>query len=98
MKIPFEIIAVHYGFEHKRIEAFQVKQIYTGLKIFVPPMTIERVDLIFRFKTAWNLFVKDNPYDLNPVEVHLVNVDGYEFFRTDANSVASDNLGNLPEF
>lgn len=98
MKIPFEIVAVHYNDRHTRIESFQVKQIHTGLNIFEAPITIERMNLIVRFKTAWDLFVKDNPRDQNPVEVHLVNVDGYEFFRTDANSIASDNLGNLPEF
>lgn len=31
-------------------------------------------------------------------DVHLIEASGYYYIRTDANRVASDNLGSLPEF
>jgi hypothetical protein len=31
-------------------------------------------------------------------EVHLINVDGEDFLRTDSNKTASDNFDNVPEF
>ncbi len=31
-------------------------------------------------------------------EVHIIKVKGVEYLRTDQNTMASDNLGNLPEF
>lgn len=31
-------------------------------------------------------------------EIHIVNVDGKKYIRTDNDNVASDNLENLPEF
>jgi hypothetical protein len=31
-------------------------------------------------------------------EVHLINVNGEDFLRTDTNSTASDNFDNVPEF
>jgi hypothetical protein len=31
-------------------------------------------------------------------DVHIIKVNGVEYLRTDQNSKAADNLGNLPEF
>ncbi len=30
--------------------------------------------------------------------VHIITVNGVKYIRTDQNSVAADNLGNLPDF
>ena len=31
-------------------------------------------------------------------EIHIINLDGKKYIRTDNDNVASDNLENLPEF
>ncbi len=31
-------------------------------------------------------------------EIHIVEIDGENFIRTDRNKIKSDNLGELPEF
>jgi len=35
---------------------------------------------------------------IKKAEIHIVEIDGENFIRTDRNKIKSDNLGELPEF
>ncbi|MDD3334837.1 MAG: DUF3892 domain-containing protein [Eubacteriales bacterium] len=42
--------------------------------------------------------IKTHPSNGGGAEVHVIQVANTKYLRTDRNSVAKDNLGNLPQF
>lgn len=55
------------------------------------------VNAINQGKSFVTITFKDGQW-YNGADVHVVPVNGVKYLRTDKNSIASDNLGNLPEF
>ncbi len=58
----------------------------------------EVVDAIGRGKTFVTITRNSDGKWSKGEDVRIVTVNGTKYIRTDANSKASDNLGNLPEF
>ena len=61
-------------------------------------MRSEVVDAIGRGKTFVTITRTSEGKWNKGEDVRVVTVNGVKYIRTDANSKASDNLGNLPEF
>lgn len=56
------------------------------------------VSLIERGRTFVTIVLSSDGKWRKGEDVHIVTVNGVKYLRTDANSRAADNLGNLPEF
>ena len=64
------------------------------------PLAYDRKDVIQGIQKGDNWYTclqKDESWIIN-AEIHVVEVDGEYFIRTDGNNIKSDNLGKLPEF
>ena len=65
------------------------------------PLTYDRKDIIQSIQKGidWHICLqKDETMWIKKAEIHIVEVDGEYFIRTDGNNIKSDNLGELPEF
>ncbi len=92
------ISKVHYNLEHTHI-----------IKVKICPdngdtlgatsewMRTDVVNTIQNGKTFVTIVENGNNWKKGE-DVRIVTVNGTKYIRTDANSKASDNLGNLPEF
>jgi hypothetical protein len=96
---------VEYWVSHKRInqEETRIERVMAmmvtvnGLSL---PLAYDRKDVIQGIQKGDNwctCLQKDESWIIN-AEIHVVEVDGEYFIRTDGNNIKSDNLGELPEF
>ena len=95
MKTTYEIIAVHYDHESGRITSFRIHRMGTGLTIYEAPVELSRDELIKLQHSSIELMAKVQLTDRIPVAVTLVEVGGQEYFRTDENCIAADDLMKL---
>ena len=93
------ISAVRYNADKTRIEGVRVRK-DLGDKIG-PANESTRAAVVKNIKNGVSYMTilkgKDGKWNKGQ-EVHIIKVKNEEFIRTDKNAVASDNLGNLPEF
>lgn len=95
MAVAYYIYAVHYKDNDKNtyIDEVRTESIYSGPKSRWTVVTdIENGKLI---KTA--VKHSDGKY-YEGQDVHVITVNGSKYLRTDKNSVARDNLENLPTY
>ena len=92
------ISAVHYNLERTHIVKVKV-HLDTGDSIggAIEKSRSEVVSLIESGKTFVTITSSNGSWHKGE-DVRIVIVNGVKYLRTDANSRASDNLGNLPEF
>jgi len=64
-------------------------------KIFSKEQIIKKIEGGYSFCTATK---NQNGKYQRGEDVHVVEVDGEKYIRTDRNDKPADNLGNLPEF
>jgi len=93
------VSGVRTGPDQKRIDSIECHSDFGC--VVCENLILSRTDLILNmkkgctyatvFRTAIGKWRKGQ-------EVHLVNVDGEDFIRTDSNKTASDNFDNVPEF
>ncbi len=93
------VSGVRTGPDQKRIDSIECHSDFGC--VVCENLILSRTDLIVNmkkgrtyatvFRTAIGKWRKGQ-------EVHLVNVEGEDFLRTDSNNVASDNFDNVPEF
>ena len=85
--------------EETRIERVMAMMVtVNGLSL---PLTYDRKDIIQSIQKGidWHICLqKDETTWIKKAEIHIVEVDGEYFIRTDGNNIKSDNLGELPEF
>ena len=65
------------------------------------PLAYDRKDVIQGIQKGdiwYTCLQKDETMWIKKAEIHVVEVDGEYFIRTDGNNIKSDNLGELPEF
>ena len=84
--------------EETRIERVMAMMVtVNGLSL---PLPYDRKDIIQGIQKGDNWYTcsqKDESWIIT-AEIHVVEVDGEYFIRTDGNNIKSDNLGELPEF
>ena len=84
--------------EETRIERIMAMMVtVNGLSL---PLAYDRKDVIQGIQKGDNWYTclqKDESWSIT-AEIHVVEVDGEYFIRTDGNNIKSDNLGELPEF
>ena len=96
---------MEYWVSHKRMNQEQTRiervmammMTVNGLSL---PLTYDRKDVIQGIQKGdnWHTCLqKDESWIIN-AEIHIVEVDGKYFIRTDRNNIKSDNLGELPDF
>ncbi len=94
----YVITAVRYASDPKHIDSVQVRPDTGGSIGSASTRTrakvIEEIDAGTTFVTAYE---KDGKWSKGE-DVRVITVDGKKYIRTDANSKAADNLGNLPTF
>ena len=95
----YAITAVRYNSEKTRIQ--QVERREVGSDTLSKPETKSRLTIVvslelgFEYTTA----VKSDSGNWEVGEdVHVVEIDGSSYIRTDRNDKEEDNLGDLPEF
>jgi len=91
-----ELIAKRMHQSGQHIEKFKVKLFAPNLKLLKPEYVMSRMDLLLRAKAGTNLCTRTTTGGFT--DVHIIIVDGVEYFRTDHNKIATDNLGHLPDF
>lgn len=93
------ISAVRYNSEHTHIVKVKV-HVDSGDQIGSPTewTRFEVVSTIENRKTFVTIARSSDGKWKKGEDVHIITVGGVKYLRTDANSKASDNLGNLPEF
>ena len=95
----FLISAVRYSADETHIETVRV---HKDLGESVGSAKVSsRIDVVNNIKSglAYLTILKSADGDWRKgQEVHIIEVGNEEFIRTDKNSVARDNLENLPEF
>jgi hypothetical protein len=96
-----------YGITHKKMDdqgthitEVEVREI-KGNKIGFQPTVWSRDEIVSAIKgdnPVITILRKDAPKWVKGQDVHVVEVNGAEYLRTDQNHEAADNLGNLPDF
>lgn len=69
-------------------------------RVILGPMELDKsfvIDQVEQGKTFVTMVGKDGNWSLGS-DVHVVEIGGMTYLRTDANAIAEDNLGNLPNF
>ena len=94
------ISAVRYDAEHSHIVKVRVHAYSdTGIGGYSEWTRSDVVNAIQRGSTFVTITLSQDKRTWHKGEdVHIVTVNGVKYLRTDANSRAADNLGNLPEF
>lgn len=65
-----------------------------------PATTWARQDVITKIENRYTfctIYKSDSKWNKG-ADIHIIELDGTKFLRTDANRTKKDNLGNLPEF
>jgi hypothetical protein len=93
------ISAVRYNSEHTHIVKVKV-HVDSGDQIG-SPTEWPRSEVVFAIENRKTFVTITRSSDgkwSKGEDVRIITVGGVKYLRTDANSKASDNLGNLPEF
>lgn len=66
-----------------------------------PPEEYERIRVVESIAQGNNWYTcekaEENKWE-RKAEIHVIEIDGEKFIRTDRNDIKSDNLGELPDF
>ena len=93
------VSGVRTGPDQKRIDSIECHSDFGC--VVCENLILSRIDLIVNMKkgcTYATVFRTAIGKWRRGQEVHLVNVNGEDFLRTDSNNVASDNFDDVPEF
>lgn len=94
----YGISAVRYNTEHSHIDKVKVHE-DTGETIG-DAVEWARTKVVAQLEagTTFVTILKKEGKWTKGQDVHVVEVNGAKYIRTDKNKTAKDNLGNLPEF
>ena len=95
----YAITAVSYDNDHDHIQQLEVRE-DLGSSLGSPTIESRQrvVNSIKRGNTYVTATEDENDKWQKGDDVSIIRVNGVDYLRTDGNSRASDNLGELPEF
>ena len=96
----YAIIGKKMNGQGTHVAEVEVREI-KGTKVGSEPIVWSREEVVTAVKgdqSIITLFRKEAPKWGRGEDIHVINVNGTEYLRTDEKLDASDNLGNLPDF